>query len=230
MDKGYSITADYMTHLLRYSQLVNTRLYFVIYWSAYGLWTMVAPEDFTLAGNKYKISLGAMWKRNRMSMLGDVLIATTPPLAIRFYTDKTKPHSIQQVGFVGFTIGDVEISCKHRKIKDENEKRIAPSLILFGGWQETATAVFVSSETDELDYAEFTYSPEGYDECAPIPPFVDAVSTIISRQFNMLTSKHGEIQKLTPNVSPGFLGFILPESYKSHDLPLWRFHIQPNPN
>ncbi len=228
MAKGYSVPADYMAHLMQYSQLFNTPLYLAIYWSAYGLWMMVAPEDFTLEGKKYHISLNTMVKRNRMSMLGDVQIATTPPLVIRFYTDKSKDRTIQQNGVVGFTIGAVELSCNHQTIKDDNEKKVAFSLMLFGGWSETTRAVFDSPDSQELDYIEFSYSPEVHDERSAIPPLVGAVSTIISRQYNMLTTENGEIQRLTPNVSPGFLGFILPESYKSNDLPLWILHIQPN--
>ncbi len=228
MGKGYSVPCDYMEHLLYYSQLLNTPLYFALYWPTWGLWMLIAPEDFIKEGNKYHIPLETMWKRNRMSMLGDALIATTPPLAIRFYTDKSKSRTVQQNGVVYFTIGAVELICNHRTITDDNEKKVAFSLMLFGGWSESTRAVFDAPDSQELDFIEFSYSPETHDEEPSIPPLVGAVSTIISRQYNSLTTENGEIHRLTPNVAPGFLGFILPESYKSNDLPLWIFHQQPN--
>jgi hypothetical protein len=59
--------------------------------------------------------------------------------------------------------------------------------------------------------------------------FVQQVlSTIISRQYGQLTAPDGKVQRFTPDIAPGMLGFVIPEGYKGEALPLWRFLIKPN--
>ena len=166
-------------------------------------------------------------KRNQMGLLGDAFIGTTPPLSLRFYSDKGKPHSVNEDRQAEFIIGAVEMRCNDSLIILENEQRIAMALMLFGNWNESSRLYYTDKHSREIDYVEFSYSP---DECNGEQGFnfVNSLSTIISRQYGQLTAPDGKVERLTPDVSPGMLGFVVPESYHSEALPLWRIHQEPN--
>ena len=101
------------------------------------------------------------------------------------------------------------------------------ALMLFGNWNESSRLYYTDKYSREIDYVEFSYSP---DECDGEQDFnfVDSLSTIISRQYGQLTAPNGKVERLTPDIAPGMLGFVVPESYKGEALPLWRILQQPN--
>ena len=223
----FSVKTSYIDKLLTYARLVNSELYFAIYWSAWELWTLVKPCDFISEAGKSKLSLDTALKRNNMSVLGDAHIATKSPLTIRFYTDKTQPHKVNDTGEAYFVIGKVEIKCDGSTILSKDEQKIAMALMMYGCWSESNRVWYYDKESRLIDYIEFEFCPEeanleqGFD-------FVDSISTIISRQYCQLTAPNGKVERLTPNISPGLLGIVIPDGYMSDTLPLWILHQVPN--
>jgi len=162
-----------------------------------------------------------------MSALGDVVIWTTPRLTIRIYPDKQQPHIIAENKIAEFTIGKVEMLCHNTPITIESEQRIAFALMLFGDWEESNVVITPPHSKNEIEYMEFSYSSQQYDDQQGFC-MVAALSTIISRQYGQLTAPDGKVQRFTPDIAPGMLGFVIPENYKGMALPLWRFRITPN--
>jgi len=221
----YTIKTEYLDRIIRYSQIIDSELFFAVYWSLWDMWTLVSVNDFQRSDNTAILPFHTAIKRNYMGRLGDVHIGTTPPLSIRIYTNKGKPHSVNHEGVAEFVIGSVEIRCKQSVITLDNERRIAMAIMMYGNWAETSRAYYSDEHLREIDYIEFSYSPEECNEEQGFS-FVDSISTIISRQYSQLTAPNGKVERLTPNIAPGMLGFIVPEAYKSDVLPLWRIHQQ----
>ena len=224
---AYTIKTEYLDRIISYARMVDTELFFAIYWSLWGMWTLVSANDFQRNESTASLSFHTAIKRNGMMRLGDAFIGTTPPLSIRLYPDKEKPHSVGVDGKAEFTIGSVELRCKESVITSENEQRIALALMMFGDWEETSRAYYSDDHSKEIGYVEFLYYPREYKEEQGFD-LVGSISTIISRQYGQLTAPDGKVERLTPDVAPGMLGFVVPESYQSEVLPLWRIHQQPN--
>lgn len=223
----YSMNLDYLDGLSHYADLVKTVLRIAIYWSKWCIWTLVSPDDFERNGTNVIISLSTAMKRNQMSALGDVVIGTTPPLTIRIYPDKQEPHNIIENKRVEFIISKVEMLCKNTPITVESEQRIAFALMLFGNCVENKVIITPPHSENEIEYIEFSYSPQAYDDERDFC-MIDTLSTIISRQYGQLTAPDGKVRCLSPDIAPGMLGFVIPEDYKGEALPLWRFIIKPN--
>ena len=223
----YSMNVDYLNGLSRYADYVNTDLRIAIYWSKWCIWTLVSPDDFVCNGTKAEIPLITALKRNQMSVLGDVRIGTTPPLSLRLYPDKQRPHNIAKNDMAEITISNIEMLCKNTLITVESEQHIGLALMLFGDWAENNVIITSQHRENEIEYIEFSYSPREYDERQGFC-IVSALSTIISRQYAHLTAPDGKVQRLSLDIAPGVLGFKIPEDYKGNALPLWRFHLEPN--
>ena len=223
----YTMNLNYLNALVNYSKLLNTPLYIAIYWSRWNIWTLILPEDLRYISQKAKISFSEAIKRNRMSEIGDVVIGTTPPLTIRIVPDKTKPHSINEYDVAEFVIEKIELYCNGVQITDENEKHIAVSLMQYGDWVEDSRATLSDKSNNTIECIEFSYSPIQYNAQQNFQ-IINAVSTIISRQYSQLTVSNGQVKRLTPNIEPDILGFIIPKDYHSKALPLWRLHITPH--
>lgn len=223
----YSMNIEYIDGLSRYSTLMNTDLRIAIFWSKWCIWTLVSPDDFIHKGTKAIISLSTAMKKNQMAAIGDIIIGTTPPLTIRIYPDHQQMHIITKDNTTEFTVGKIEMLCNNIPITIESEQCIAFALMLFGNWEENYVVITPHHSGDEIEYIEFSYSPKQNDDQQGFY-MVDPLSTIISRQYNHLTAPDGKVQRLTPDIAPGMLGFVIPDNYKGKALPLWRFHIEPN--
>ena len=57
---------------------------------------------------------------------------------------------------------------------------------------------------------------------------VGSLSGMFSTYYRFMTQKGGEVAKLQIEVTPGFLGRLIPENHKGDRLPLWRFRIHPS--
>lgn len=222
---NYSMKTTYLDGLLRYAALMKIDLRIAIYWSEWSIWTLAAPEDFKRDGAKATIAFTTAMEQNQMIALGDYVIGTTSPLAMRIYPDKMHPHSISN-NIAEFVIGSIELLCNNTPIADENEQRIAFALMLYGNWQENNIVIPAPDSENEIEYIEFSFSPMEYDDQQGFC-MIDTLSTIISRQYGQLTAPDGKVERLSPNIAPGMLGFVIPEEYKGIALPLWRFHVKP---
>jgi hypothetical protein len=195
-----------------------------IYWSRWNKWVLISLSDLKREGSSYVTSFVDSYKQNQMATLGDLTIATTPPLAFRLLTDPDKPRRVDDDGKVEFTIGEVELSCAGQLITKKEEQNIAFYLMLYGDWPTAEPQAHI--EDGQLIAIE--YSAEPIEE-TPEQGFemVGSMSGMISRRYNELTAPTGRIERLAPQIEPGSLGIAIPADYKGSQLPLWRFIQQP---
>lgn len=220
----YTLNKEYVNKLGRYAKMCKLESKLAIYWSKWNKWTLVPLDKLTLDNGKYLLPLGDAYMFNEMYILGDVSIGTTPSLSLRLVADKNKPRKVEEDGKVRFVIGEIQFLCGDNKIRDDNEKIIAFSLMMFGGW-ETREPV---AEIDNDNLVSFAYEAVPLEK-TPDQGFeiMDELSSMISRQFRWLTAPDGKVEMLGVGPDESFLGKLIPKDYKGKDLPIWRFAILP---
>ena len=226
IDHVFALKEDYLLKLKNYSRIVNTDLYFAIFWSCWQMWTLIKLSDFTMCEGKIEITFEEALKKNKMSLLRDFIVATQAPLSIRAYPDYEKPHIVDHENYAEIVISDVEMYCQDRLITSDEERRIAFALMAFGGWSESVEAYIMNESSKEIEYVEFMVKPLEYEELNE-PYMVGPLSTIISRQYGYFTAPDGKIKSLTPHISEQEFGFIIPKDYRGECLPIWRFYQAP---
>jgi hypothetical protein len=98
----YRFNEAYLPKLRRYADRFQRDLKIAIYWPQWkNMWTIVSVDKIRLQGPHRCISFPEAMVVNEMRLLGDWIIATTPPLGLRFYTDSDYPHTIEADGSVG---------------------------------------------------------------------------------------------------------------------------------
>jgi len=220
----YTRKDTYLRALTNYADLFNTPLQLAIYWSRWNVWTLIPVGGLNAHGDRHSVSMQQAVKISEMSMLGDCMIGTTPPLMFRLKTDPNEPRSIDDAGKVIFTIGDVQFYCGDMRIEDEFERSLAFYFMMFGDWPVGEPEARI--ENGELLSIDFVTAPEhatprqGFE-------FLGSLSGAISRYYSCLTVSDQGVERLTPSVEPGALGVLIPANYEGKHLPLWRFSLQP---
>ena len=184
------------------------------------MWTLVSPSILKMQGAKYILPFVEANKYNEMSLLGDLSVATTPPLVLRLVADTLKPRRIESDGTVGFTIAGLEFYCNNKQITDSFEKSLAFYFMLYGRWSVSEGEAEIVDE--QLVAVRYTAEPEETDPEQGFD-FLGSMSEMISKNFNRLTAPDGSIERLSPKSENIFLGLMIPNDYKSEILPLWRF-------
>lgn len=221
----YIIKLSYLLTLKKYAETFNLPLKFAIFWSLWELWTLVDAEKFVPEGNYLSISVFEAMKINEMTLIGDRMIGTVPPLSLRLFADKHKPRSVDKDGHVHFTIGNVGIYAGGQEILDEFEKKLVWFFMLHGKWEKVDQPAEVANGL--LEYTEFSVSPEIYDEKQNFA-IIGYLSQLITSNYKLLTSPEGEILQLTPKQQPDQLTVLIPDDFEGEALKLWRFDLQPN--
>jgi len=218
----YKMKSKYVESLLKYTNRFDKELKFAVYWSQMNLWTLLSLKSFKKVNSNYEIKFIEAYKSNEMSIVGDYMLATIPPLKFVILTDPKKERTIEEDGKVGFTIGNIEIYANDILIKEKGESQIAFFLMLNSDWiSEEPQANIKDGKLISID---FFVKPE---EAVPNQYFqmLGYLSTMISRQFNSITAPKGEIIKLSTVNEYGSLGIKIPNDYKGKFLHLWRFKI-----
>jgi len=221
----YRIKKGYLDRLQRYAALFKKDVKLAIYWSKWNLWTLVSFDRVKCEGSKCLLSLEDALKYNEMATLGDYRIATLPPLKFRVITDPAHPRAVSENGEVIFTIGGIELYCEENRITVPREQSIALFLMLYGEWPSEGGEARI--ENGELISFDFVSQPE---ETHPEQGFemVGSMSGMISRRFNTMTAREGEIERLSPQTDISNLGIQIPDDYQGEVLHLWRFIQQPS--
>jgi hypothetical protein len=221
----FSLKSSYLLSLQSYAKEFKLPLKIATFWSVWNLWTLVDATHFSSNGENYIITMADAMKKNEMILLGDQMVGTVPPLSLRLYTDKNKPRSVNKNGEVHFTIGSASIYAGGLEINDEFEKRLVWFLMLHGKWDKVDQPAEVKNGL--LEYTEFSVSPEQFDKNQGFA-MIGFLSQLITSNYKLLTSPEGDILQLTPKQQPDQLSVLIPPDYKSKDLKLWRFLVQPN--
>ena len=218
----FKLEKSYIESLERYSKLMRVDLFVAVYWSKWQMWTLVAVEAFDVIGKSRRLNFETAMRKNQMACLGDIWVGTKVPLSIRIFPSEKCP--VLEEGTVNFTIGDVKVFCCGTPISDEQEKQIAMTLMLYGGWTEAERIQCTAESPEMVEYIEFSYSPVQMSEAQGFE-IVGAVSTVISRQYGNLTAPKGIVEHLSADINPEKLGFLIAEGHECKALPLWRFHF-----
>ncbi|MEN6370487.1 MAG: hypothetical protein ABFD64_00585 [Armatimonadota bacterium] len=222
----WSCKAEIIEKLVKYAQIFNTECKIALYWSRWNHWMLFPIDKLHLNGQgKCEISFAEAAKASEMSILGDVMLGTTPPLSIRFQADQTKPRYVDNDGKCQFTISGIDLYCGSKLIRDSAECQLAFYLILFGDWPIGEPTAHI--ESSNLSYIELVAAPE---KTVPNQGFeiIGSLSKIISSQYRNLTAEDKQLIRLSPSAQPGSLGIFIPASYKGIDLKLWQFHVTPS--
>lgn len=217
----FRLKNEYLSNLSKYADLMHTDLKIAIYWAKFKYWTLVSKEDFSKEGNYSTISFPQAMKQNKMSILGDMWIGTTPPLSIKLYAGQnnqiTKGNNLFEI-----TIENVELNCDGKLITKDNEIEMAFKLILFGDWEEEIIPVL--NNTNQIEHIEFRVNPieknqeQGFN-------MIGTLSSIISKQYMLNTIPNGQVERFSSNIAPEKLSFTVPEDYKGDVLKLWQFIV-----
>jgi len=218
----FSLKRSYVSTIESYAELFRRDIYIAIFWSRWRRWTLLKFGSFS-SGERLSISFLEAFKHNEMALLGDMMIATTPPLAIRIVTDPSKPRRVDKSGHEGFTIGALELYCGGVRIEDKFEQSLAFYLMLHSEWVVSEPDAKI--EDGYLIYFDFVARPE-----VPVPDqrfqVLGFFSEMISRNYNYLTASNTGIDRLSPNIDPDALGIVIPQGYKGKQLPLWKFTLK----
>lgn len=224
-DASYSFKKNYFEALYKYATLFKCDLKIAIYWVLWNSWTLIPYSRFKLEKDKYYISWHDAHFYNQMSLLGDFLVGTLPPLILKIMSNSSKSRIVKANGETAFTIGDVEFYCGNNRIEDKFEQNLAFYFMNYSDWlTEEAEAHIQGSELIDI---EFRTKPQ---ELIPEQNFqlLGTMSQMISREFNAHTVKEGSIERLSPSLEPSALGVVIPKNYKGKALKLWLLYIQPN--
>ncbi len=224
--KPMALKGSYLASLEKYARLVGRPVRVAIYWSPMNIWTLVSlPHLPRHGGTDVRIDLPTAIKRNEMADLGDMQVATTPPLMLRVLTDPTKPRSVDVRGEVQFTIGDIVLYCAGTRIESREERNLAYYFMHYSNWTGgEPTACIEGNALIHLDFEVAHPMPVAGQEFEMLGP----LSSMISRRFNDLTAPSGSIERIAPSTDPGALGVVIPPDYRGQQLHLWRFVLRPN--
>ena len=223
-NSDYTISIKEFNKYLHYSKVMKVPLYFSIYWSKWRMWTLVDSNIFVKNNNKMSLSFIDATMNNKMSsFFVDYMIATTPPLKIRMYADKSEDRTT--IGSnINFTIEKVEVYCNSILIKDKEEQSIVWNLIMFGRWIETNEVIF-EKDSNLVNYIDFIYSPDEYDDTQPFAHVGDASEIITQQYFYSTSTKDGDIKSISPFGFSNNYGTNIKIPYTKKDLPIWIFYI-----
>jgi hypothetical protein len=220
-----------MEGMRRYARLTGARLVVAHFWAAFRMWTVVDASCFRQQGNSKSLTVATALKANELEPLGDLMIATRPPLTISFPAQQPKGRNQrkgEQLKELDFKTGGIELSCPGGMLTDDVERRIAQFIMQFGGWAlHRDTSISADGSLARLN---FTFEPE-----SPTPEQELQIVGQLSSMYSALwiaatTSGRGEITKLRHEPDPGSLANLIPRNYwedKNRKLPLWEFHIHP---
>lgn len=229
--RRFSIRSADLERLQAYADLFSIPLRLAVYWSRWRVWTLVSPDVLRPCGERrHELTFPGAMRCNRMGELGDVMLATTPPLTLRILTDPTAPRRVAGDGSVRFTIGAIQIFAGEREITAKKERNLAFYLMMYGQWLEDAPRA--RTDADELLWVDFVSRPldNGDDDDGErLQPFriVGALSSMIASSYDGRTTAGGKVIHLTPGVSPRALSCTVPGRVAGMTLPLWIFHQQP---
>ncbi len=130
---------------------------------------------------------------NEMAVLGDIHLATKFPLRFRLVADKRSPRRMGQDGKVAFTIGGVEMHYADRRLTEKREWSIAMWFMLYGSWEEDATAEVRDGELVAVDFVRTPVEDNGQGF-----EFVGSLSSLFS---NMCGSSSAEGSAVSASAS-----------------------------
>ncbi|MFF7250519.1 hypothetical protein ACFZBU_42395 [Embleya sp. NPDC008237] len=238
-DREAKVRAKDMASTQAYAQATGGRLLYALFWSRMGMWTLVDPSAFSIAGSQRRLSFVDAIKVNEMYLLGDGMLAIEPPLTFSVITDRDRERVVERLPdgeeTWAFTIGGIELLSAGRTITDPDEKKLAWFLMLHGDWPQTEEPQF--DEQGRLARLDYISAPEAPDEDAARQieeqgfAFFGTLSRLYTLRFlEATTTEEGDIRALREEPEPALLAQLVPDDYwerPEHVLRIWRFRQYP---
>jgi hypothetical protein len=220
----FEVKAAYIDSLETYAKLMKCELLFAIYWSHFGLWTLVPTQAFRKNAERASIALTEALPVSQMALLGDLMIGTRPPLQFRLEITETGRDGDKR----SLRIEETKLFCNGQEITDPIERKIAFVLTFFGKWKlEEPTAEMREGKVVAVDHFARPDIPDP-DHKLQEWEMIGYLSSIVSSWIEMGTSDEDGIKATRMNFKPGEFGRLIPEGYKGMALPLWQLVMQPN--
>ena len=227
--RDFTIRKKELDALHRYCDLVGkSKLMIAIYWSAWNLWTLVDPIWLSSAGTNMTLSLRDAILKNEMSLVGDRSLGTEMPLAMRFHGDGNISRIDTLSELLQFTVSRVEFLVAGRTVVRPDERRIAYTLLMFGGWSDLSQVV--EKDGENIVSLTFEVRPE---ESDPNQPFHmhGPLSSLFSSYFALATlDSQNNVRSIDAEYDVGGFGSLVEEPYEGDVLRLWRFTITSAPH
>jgi hypothetical protein len=219
-----SMSPDYVASLEAYADAVGTPLRIAIYWSRWNIWTLTSPASFKTPRGGLKIRMLDAIMASQLARLGDVSIATKPPLRLVLGADIDKPRSLDADNLAAFTISSASLFSADVELTDPKDRQLAEILFMYGEWP--VEGPFPLLGEDGLTGVQFVARPE-----EPSDQGFDGVgwaSRIFSRFFAESTVDGDQVIQLNSTPMPDWFAPLATWDFAGSRLPLWLFHIEPS--
>lgn len=221
---------DYIQKLENYAQLNGAPLRFAVFFSQFNKWMLLSKSSFVAHKTKCAINFIEAMAKNEMSIIGDRMIGTKPPLSVVFVADLEKEAYITEDDQANFVISDIKFYCDGEEIADETEKNIAFYLVQFGKWSESeGEALF---EGERLSGVKLDYQPEHQEEMEDARQqgfaIIGHLSSMVSTAYKQHTVYEQRVIALDTAADPEIFSVEIPVGYKGDKLPLWQIELRPN--
>jgi hypothetical protein len=223
--RGFPLKSNILAGLGKYGQLFGRKVYIAIYWSRLNLWTLL---PLSALQGRASIGLGEAMELNEMVLLGDVMLAANPPLKLRILTDPQRPRMVQKSGMANFTIGDFELYCQDRLIKDEFERSLAFFLMYYGRWPAAEPVAMI--EDGQLISIDFVVAPPEVPGRGQGVDIIGHLSSLVTERYNEASVSEQGVERVSLAAEPGSFKVTIPRAYVGKDLPLTQFRILPRKN
>lgn len=215
---------DYRQKLEKYASATGGDLKLAVYWAKWSIWTLVSIDKFVDTHGDVRLTMDAGMMENELSLLGDRMISTRPPLRLHLESDPATDSSVPAGGgMVEFTISGVRFYCGEDEIVDDVEKNISWLFMRYGQWKSTEPQPVLQG--GRLKGIEIRWDPE--EGARQDFASVGFLSQLFSRYYSERTMKDQEIVQLHAPAQPGWFAQFEAYDYENRVLPLWQFEIRP---
>lgn len=222
----FILTQKYYEKIQRYAATQRIPLKIAIYFPSLGFWCLVSPSAFKKTRAGLEITVTKALANNEMSTLGDIMIATLPRLRLEMMADVDEANEIDAEGKAIIIFRSGKIFCEETELHNEIDQRIAFYLMRFGRWKQKSWPVV---RDNKLFGIVFTSSTDDTFEGQPFAGIGD-LSSMIASAYSEYTVAEGKPFALDVAQDPEDFGLTIPHDFRSQQLPLWRFVLQPNPD
>jgi Holliday junction resolvase len=208
-----------------YATAFSCELLIAVYWSRWKSWTLLRIGDLKEQGQHYTVSMIEAMAKNQMYRLGDRTIATIPALSLRLVNSPDVEKSVDQEGRHLFKLAAANLYCGTDRISEKLEERITWFLMNYGAWKVLEAPAEI--EGGRLSAMTFIVAPR--ERANPDQEFevVGALSELVSRQYDDVTTDSGAVTRISPTAEPSEFGVLIPEDFKGTALRLWQFELHP---
>lgn len=213
------MTASYLSSLQGYADMVGTPLKLAIYWSRWNLWTVISPDPFRRPNGGLRVKLEEAVMANELGRLGDMTIATKPPLRLVLGANTDMPRRMDADGMANFIIGSAKLFSGDVELLDPKDRQLAQTLLLYGDWPAEGPSAIM--DDGNIVGVEFVAKPiEASDDGLDM---IGTASRIFSSFYASQTIKGDEIVQLSGTATPEWFAPLAAWDFKRSKLPLWLF-------